>query len=127
MNELHAADLFGEVDGVLRGGVYRLVADLAAVDAALRAAGWRTGVLDAPHPTKEALLDGVGKALEFPAYYGRNLDALWDCLTDLDVPTALVWPQWQLAAVAEPRAWADVMDVLSGRTHEEPACAVVLR
>lgn len=25
----------------------------------------------------------IQKALDFPAYYGGNLDALWDCLTDM--------------------------------------------
>lgn len=27
--------------------------------------------------------DQVQKTLGFPYYYGRNLDAFWDCLTDL--------------------------------------------
>lgn len=30
-----------------------------------------------------ALLDTWGNALEFPAYYGRNLDAFNECMTDL--------------------------------------------
>jgi hypothetical protein len=25
-------------------------------------------------------------ALSFPAYYGKNRDALWDCMSDLDIP-----------------------------------------
>ena len=25
----------------------------------------------------------IQKALDFPDYYGENLDALWDCLTDM--------------------------------------------
>lgn len=28
--------------------------------------------------------DYLKEALSFPEYYGRNLDALYDCLTDLD-------------------------------------------
>lgn len=28
--------------------------------------------------------DYLKKLLEFPEYYGKNLDALFDCLTDLD-------------------------------------------
>lgn len=31
----------------------------------------------------------IGVALHFPAYYGRNLDALHDCLTDIAEPTHL--------------------------------------
>lgn len=37
-----------------------------------------------------SLHDAVAHALDFPEYYGRNLDALYDCLTDLEVPTHLV-------------------------------------
>ena len=33
--------------------------------------------------TKEDLHDAFGKALDFPHWYGRNLDALHDCLTDI--------------------------------------------
>lgn len=32
-----------------------------------------------------ALHDAVARGLGLPAHYGRNLDALWDCLTR-DVP-----------------------------------------
>ena len=32
----------------------------------------------------------IAKGLDFPDYYGKNLDALYDCLTDIDEPTALV-------------------------------------
>ena len=37
-----------------------------------------------------ALHDYLCEALELPAYYGRNLDALHDCLTDIASPTRLV-------------------------------------
>ena len=30
----------------------------------------------------KAILSGFGKALYFPEWYGANLDALKDCLTD---------------------------------------------
>ncbi|WP_433269785.1 barstar family protein [Actinosynnema sp. CS-041913] len=33
--------------------------------------------------SKSAALAAIGEAMEFPDYYGRNLDALYDCLTDL--------------------------------------------
>ncbi len=29
------------------------------------------------------------KELEFPSYYGNNLDALFDCLTDIRLDTAI--------------------------------------
>lgn len=32
---------------------------------------------------KKALLKAIGQALAFPEWFGANLDALYDCLTDL--------------------------------------------
>ncbi len=34
---------------------------------------------------KDTLLTSVAKACKFPAYFGHNWDALWDCLTDSKV------------------------------------------
>ncbi len=33
--------------------------------------------------SQDSMLKKVAAALEFPAHFGRNLDALYDCLTDL--------------------------------------------
>ena len=43
---------------------------------------------------KEVLHDVLARELELPAWYGRNLDALHDCLTELkDVELVLIgWP-----------------------------------
>jgi RNAse (barnase) inhibitor barstar len=32
---------------------------------------------------KQAVLAGIGTAFELPAHFGNNLDALYDCVTDL--------------------------------------------
>lgn len=32
---------------------------------------------------RKAVLTAIGRALSFPDWYGANLDALYDCLTDL--------------------------------------------
>ena len=34
--------------------------------------------------SKAAVLDKIGSALDFPQYYGKNFDALNDCLSDLE-------------------------------------------
>ena len=44
--------------------------------------------------TKQQLHNALAEALHFPDWYGHNLDALYDCLTDLrDIH--LVLTQWQ--------------------------------
>lgn len=40
-------------------------------------------------PDSEALHRALETALDFPAWYGHNLDALYDCLTDLAEPPEL--------------------------------------
>ena len=40
--------------------------------------------------TPDAVYDYLTEELAFPAYFGRNLDALHDCLTDISAPTRLI-------------------------------------
>ena len=39
--------------------------------------------------TREELHDALVRALDLPTWYGRNLDALYDCLTTLEEDTEL--------------------------------------
>lgn len=41
-----------------------------------------------PH-TRTQLHEYLKDKLDFPDYYGRNLDALYDCLTEICEPTAI--------------------------------------
>jgi hypothetical protein len=77
----------GLLTGPLRGGVYE-VGDVVGVVAKLRRAGWHVGYVDLTDARMAVAV--LGDELGFPDWYGRNLDALADCLTDLTVPTALV-------------------------------------
>lgn len=41
---------------------------------------------------KDSFHKELKEKLDFPEYYGENLDALWDCLTSwIDLPMELVW------------------------------------
>lgn len=40
----------------------------------------------------------LARFLSFPAWYGHNLDALYDCLTELPSPTRLSFGNWNSAA-----------------------------
>jgi hypothetical protein len=62
-------------------GVYRAA---RAADVLRAAKGLRTARIDlAAVKHKAGLLQAVARALEFPAWFGGNWDALEDCLTDL--------------------------------------------
>lgn len=48
-------------------------------------------ILDAKKLTeKQSAHEYLKWMLEFPEYYGNNLDALYDCLTDLCHPTLII-------------------------------------
>lgn len=40
--------------------------------------------------TPDAVYDYLSGELHLPPYFGRNLDALHDCLTDVGAPTRLI-------------------------------------
>lgn len=110
----------GLFDGSLRPGVYRLVgAPPRRMADGLTEAGWRTVRLG-PATDLDAFYRELSDALGLPDWFGANLDALWDVLTDLETPTALVLEDWTRFATARPDAWSRVLDVLTERTESEP-------
>jgi RNAse (barnase) inhibitor barstar len=96
-------------------GVYRWHAAFEAdeVRHAVEHAGWRFGYVDGwRHQDKREVLTAIGQALAFPDYYGRNLDALNDCLRDLDGRVVLLWDGWGTLARADAHAFTGTVDVL---------------
>ncbi|QDX82232.1 hypothetical protein B9N43_13850 [Denitratisoma sp. DHT3] len=70
---------------VAHAGVYHLPADgRAALVEAAKADGYVVFPVDlAAVADKDGLLTAIGRAMAFPEWFGRNLDALLDCLADL--------------------------------------------
>lgn len=68
--------------------------------------------------TREQLHDALARQLSFPAYYGRNLDALFDCLTDLAEDTELRLVHTD-ALFAHLGVYADVLQTLLQDACEE--------
>ncbi|MEU4095401.1 barstar family protein [Streptomyces sp. NPDC026673] len=67
--------------------------------------------------TKSAFMDRSAEQLRLPHWFGRNWDALYDCLTDLPDPAQgglrLVVRGWQGYAAAEPGEWETARRVLA--------------
>ena len=105
-------------DGARRGMLATSILSAGEVARRFRADGWAVGVVSGPRSSAEAL-DAIGRALDFPDYYGRNLDALWDCLTDLTGPTALIWDDWEPFALLSLEDWSPILTVLTNRIVSE--------
>ncbi|HEV7976680.1 barstar family protein [Amycolatopsis sp.] len=89
-----------------------------ALAAKARARGAFVHLLDGKTMTdKASTLDAIAAALSFPATFGKNLDALYDCLTDLSwLPAGehvLIWVDSDLLKQAEPRTYLSIRSVLS--------------
>ncbi|MGA4945160.1 barstar family protein [Streptomyces cinereoruber] len=80
-----------------------------------------TGVAD-----KAALMERCAEALGLPDWFGRNWDALADCLTDLPRPVVLVVTGWRGYAEARPREWRTAQEVFATAADESPARLSVL-
>jgi hypothetical protein len=66
-----------------RSGVYRATAP-EPIEEAVRGTGFNVGRISLSAAAgKEAMLERISRALAFPDWFGRNWDALEDCLTDL--------------------------------------------
>ena len=98
-------------------------------------AGWVLGHVDGwvGDGSRETFLADVGRALDFPAHYGQNFDALADCLRDLGAGAAagvvLLWDGWSTLARHDERAFGIALDVLGERAGSERGVpfAVLLR
>ena len=111
-------------------GVYLWHADFDVDDVrnSVEHAGWRFGHLDGwVAQDKIELLSAVGKTLGFPDYYGRNFDALADCLFDLDADTVLLWDGWSTLARGDESAFSIMIDIFTERAAEAGRFVVLLR
>lgn len=109
-------------------GVEQPSSDVTAVQAAESAR--RRGAV--PHVvegveliSKRTALDGIAAAMSFPEWSGRNLDALYDCLTDLSwLPAGehvLIWSGHHKLATRDPKAYEGISAVLRDAA-QNPAC-----
>ncbi|MFH8684135.1 barstar family protein [Streptomyces lydicus] len=121
MTEPVPRPLVAVLDGSTPPGVLTWPADrpVAEALAAARDAGWTGAVLELADVTdKAAFMERCAGALRLPEWFGRNWDALADCLTDLSWCPAgrgrlLVVTGWQGYAAAAPDDWSVVESILA--------------
>ena len=70
-------------------------------------------------PTKEALHQHLARELNFPDWYGGNLDALFDCLTSLSEEVSLSLDEGALTEALGPYAQR-VKKVLTRAAEKNP-------
>ncbi|MGR6917442.1 barstar family protein [[Actinomadura] parvosata] len=68
--------------------------------------------------TRAAFFDEVARALSFPGYFGRNWDALTDCLRDIGAVTLVVEHAEELLAGEPPEQLATLLTVLADAAHD---------
>lgn len=82
----------------------------------LSAAAWKT-----PADAHQALKDALG----FPEFYGNNLDALHDCLTDL-TDTCVIIEECAKAAEQLGEKWSRFLMVFFDACSENPTLDIQL-
>lgn len=73
---------------------------------------------------REALHSRLQSGLELPAYYGRNLDALFDLLTERGVETQLCVTHWEDLEANLGHYAAALMDTLYDAASENPKLTI---
>ena len=101
----------------------RRVADARRAVAQARDRGAVSHLIGPVTSTVEAL-DAIGAAFDFPAWYGRNLDALYDCLVDLSWQPPgehmLIWTGHHELEAADPDGYHAVLAVLDEAAAANP-------
>jgi RNAse (barnase) inhibitor barstar len=92
--------------------------DPVTLVARARSRGAYPHVVDAgADPDKMSTMDAIAAALSFPDWFGRNLDALYDLLTDLSwLPEGehvLVWVAADVLKRTDPKGYLAIHGVLS--------------
>ena len=67
------------------------------------------------------------KTFAFPDYFGGNLDALYDCLSEVDEETDVILDQNAVAAVCDNDYAYSVLMVMSRAAEDNPYLRILFR
>ncbi len=73
---------------------------------------------------KDDLNEALSRMLPLPEYYGANLDALYDVLTDISEETEIVFTDSEEAFVCMPKYMASLKRLCDDVSAENPAVTV---
>jgi hypothetical protein len=94
-----------------RNGLYRLAEGVELPDTVAYIDGVRlTG--------KEGIMEAFAEALAFPDYFGRNWDALEECLHDATLPAGLCIDRCGIPEAADPESWGILLDILAATSED---------
>jgi RNAse (barnase) inhibitor barstar len=122
--------------GKRKPGIYRWHGAFGATDVqhTVEHAHWIFAHVDGWHgDTKLEFMEDIEEALSFPDHFGKNFDALADCLREVDSGdchgTVLLWDGWGPFARHEEDAFARIIEVLQERVGADRggSFAVILR
>lgn len=77
--------------------------------------------------SKEQLHQLLAERLRFPAYYGCNLDALWDCLSERSTALELILSEQEALCANLPDYGLKFLRVLEDAARENPQIQVKFR
>ncbi|MDB6121068.1 MAG: barnase inhibitor [Pedosphaera sp.] len=88
----------------------------------LKGRGYRIDAFDCAKWEDETQLHrAFAESLQFPEYYGHNLDALNDCLSDLEIPESsgrvLIFQRFDMVASKMPYVAGAVLNILAGNAR----------
>lgn len=87
----------------------------------------RTIVLDGAEMTsRQSMHDHLARRLELPDYYGRNLDALFDCLSERGEATLLVLYRQEALREAMGDYGENLIRVLLQAAQDNPRLALAI-
>jgi RNAse (barnase) inhibitor barstar len=121
--ELPGDELPGLFDGTVPPGAYRCASVGPDILMQAEAVGWTAAVIDLNGASGKAeFMDRCATGLELPDWFGRNWDALTDCLTDLSwwgetqgyLLMTAGWTDFEDAAPKEAATAADIFAAAVG-------------
>jgi ribonuclease inhibitor len=76
--------------------------------------------------TRERAHTHLARRLHLPSWYGRNLDALCDCLGEINVPTVILLRHARLLKESLGDYGAKLISVLAAMTGENPNLSLIV-